>query len=164
LEDELTTYYAQLQTENLSPGEAAQLTASMMGLRSFIYAAKDIKDVLHNILFMMETEYETGEKVLERLRAIVNHRLDEVDRILEGEDLLDIPQNWHMENENFYNDIIGYVYGHLRGHRTKGVPVSTMTNVIKQTVSSLDNLCSAIIYWQLKRDTTVDTLEKEQTE
>lgn len=162
LEDELTTYYAQLQTENLSVQESSQLTASMMGLRSFIYAAKDIKDVLHNILFMMETEDETGEKVLERLRAVVNHRLDEIDRILEGEDLLDIPQNWHIENENFYNDIIGYVYGHIRDHHKKGVPISTMTNVIKQTVSSLDNLCSAIIYWKLKRDTTVDTLEREQ--
>lgn len=162
LEDELTTYYAQLQTENLLAQEASQLTASMMGLRSFIYAAKDIKDVMHNIRFMMETEDEIGNEVLERLRGIVNQRLAEVDRFLDGKNILDNPLNWHLENENFYNDIIGYVYSHLRDKHKKGVPVSTITNVINQTVSSLDNLGSAIIYWKLKRDTTVDTLEREQ--
>jgi len=42
LEDELTIYYAQLQEQNLNITEAEQLTASMMGLRSMVYGAKDI--------------------------------------------------------------------------------------------------------------------------
>ncbi|QED38642.1 Na/Pi cotransporter family protein [Antarcticibacterium arcticum] len=162
LEDELTTYYAQLQTENLLPQEATHLTASMMGLRSFIYAAKDLKDVLHNIMFMMEAGDPVGEEVLHRLRDMVNLRLAEIDGILQEKQAEAIPADWHLENEKFYNELIGYVYSNIKDNHKKEVPVSTMTNVIKQAVSSLDNLCSAIIYWKLQRDTTIDSLEREQ--
>lgn len=51
IKDEHTTYYARLHKENLTPQEAEQPTAIMMGLRSLIYGAKYIKDVTHNILF-----------------------------------------------------------------------------------------------------------------
>src|SRR5690606_28053494 len=56
LEDELTTFYLQLQEQNLTVKESEALTSNMITLRSLVYAAKDIKDVAHNIKFIMDSE------------------------------------------------------------------------------------------------------------
>jgi phosphate:Na+ symporter len=156
LEDELTTYYAQLHKENLTPQEAEQLTAIMMGLRSTIYGAKDIKDVAHNILFMLEAGDHLATRVLEKLRQVVDQRLEEIQKVLETGETGEQPQSWLQDNERVYNELINEVYDKIKAHSRKGVPVSTMTNVIKQGISSLDNLCSAVIYWKFRKVTTLD--------
>ncbi len=156
IEDELTTYYAQLHKENLTPQEAEPLTAIMMGLRSLIYGAKDIKDVTHNILFMKEAEDPLATRILDKLRKVIDVRLDEIQQVLDAETIEDQSQNWLQENEQVYNELIDDLYKHIKGHSSKGVPVSTITNVIKQGISSLDNLCSAIIYWKFRKVTTLD--------
>lgn len=156
LEDELTTYYAQLQEGNLTKPEAELLTSGMMGLRSMIYAAKDIKDVIHNILFMMESEDPLAQEVLERLRGIVSLRLRDLDELLELEDTKVIPVHWLDENEAFYNETITWLYKNIKSKNTKGIQVSTTTNVIRQSVSALNNLCNAIVYVKFKKETAVD--------
>ncbi|HSI68872.1 MAG TPA: Na/Pi symporter [Gillisia sp.] len=156
IEDELTTYYAQLHTENLTPQEAEQLTAIMMGLRSLIYGAKDIKDVTHNILFMKEADDPLATRILDKLREVIDVRLDEIQQVLDTETIQYQSPNWLQENEKVYNELIDDLYKHIKGHSRKGVPVSTITNVIKQGISSLDNLCSAIIYWKFRKVTTLD--------
>ena len=156
LEDELTGYYAQLQEENLSKPEAELITSGMMGLRSMIYAAKDIKDVIHNILFMIESDDLLAQDVLERLRRVVSKRILELDELIELETPKVIPVHWLDENEAFYNETITWLYKNIKNHDSKGVQVSTMTNVIRQTVSSLNNLCNSIIYVKFKKETAVD--------
>ncbi|MCM4161111.1 Na/Pi cotransporter family protein [Antarcticibacterium flavum] len=156
IEDELTTYYAELHKENLTPHEAGQLTAIMMGLRSLIYSAKDIKDVTHNILYMLEAEDPLATKILDNLREVVYHRLEEIQQVLELEEVGEHPPSWVQENEQVYNELISELYNNIKGHSRKGVPISTITNVIKQGISSLDNLCSAIIYWKFRKVTTLD--------
>ncbi len=156
LEDELTSYYSQLHRENLTPAEADQLTAIMMGLRSLIYGAKDIKDVTHNILFMRDSEDPLATNILDKLREVVNLRLSQLGRVLDEQKISDEPPGWLQENQQIYNELISDLYDHLKGHNRKGVPVSTMTNVIQQTISSLDNVCSAIIYWKFRKVTTLD--------
>lgn len=156
LEDELTAYYAQLQEENLSKPEAELLTSGMMGLRSMIYAAKETKDVIHNILFMIESEDPLAQEVLERLRRVVRLRIQELDDLLGLETPKVIPVHWLDENEAFYKETITWLYKNIKRHDTKGVQISTMTNVIRQTVSSLNNLCNSIIYVKFKKETAVD--------
>lgn len=156
LEDELTTYYAQLHRENLTPAEADQLTAIMMGLRSLIYGAKDIKDVTHNILFMRDSEDPLATRILDKLRELVILRLAQIQQVVDTDEITGEAPAWLQENQQVYNDLISYLYDHIKGHSSKGVPVSTMTNVIQQTISSLDNVCSAIIYWKFRKVTTID--------
>jgi len=156
IEDELTTYYAQLHKESLTQEEAEQLTAIMMGLRSLIYSAKDIKDVTHNILFMMEADDPLATRILDKLRKVVNLRLGEIQQVLESEEAMAEAPLWLQDNELVYNELITELYSQIKGHSSKGVPVSTITNVIKQGISSLDNICSAIIYWKFRKITTLD--------
>ncbi|MBK5193871.1 MAG: Na/Pi cotransporter family protein [Flavobacteriaceae bacterium] len=156
LEDELTSYYAQLQEQNLNITEAEQLTASMMGLRSIVYGAKDMKDVMHNIQFMMENEDPLGIEILKRLQEFVRLRLGEINSYLEEENQPEVIPDWLQQNEIFYNETINYLYKNIKSRNKEGVPISTITNVVKQTVSSMDNLCSSIIYWKLKKGTILN--------
>src|SRR5680860_948921 len=162
LEDELTSYYAQLQEQNLDITEAEQLTASMMGLRSIVYGAKDMKDVMHNIQFMMENEDPLGIEILKRLQEFVRHRLEEINLYLEEENQPEIIPDWLQQNEMFYNETIVYLYKNIKTRNKEGVPISTITNVVKQTVSSMDNVGSSIIYWKFKKGTTLDGHEKSK--
>lgn len=156
IEDELTTYYAHLHKESLTQEEAEQLTAIMMGLRSLIYGAKDIKDVTHNILYMMEADDPLATRILDKLRKTVNLRLGEIQKVLESEEATPQAPLWLQENEQVYDELITELYSQIKGHSNIGVPVSTITNVIKQGISSLDNICSAIIYWKFRKITTLD--------
>ncbi|MDR9455904.1 MAG: Na/Pi symporter [Salegentibacter sp.] len=167
LEDELTLYYAQLQEKNLSIEEARQLTASMMGLRSMIYGAKDIKDVMHNIRFILDSDDKLGTEILKMLSNHMSIRLKEIRDFIIAEEVepelqASLPTEWLKENEDFYNATINYLYEHLTHRGKNAVPVSTLTNVIKQSHSALDNLCSSIIYWKLEKGTTLDNSETEK--
>ncbi|MBZ9729977.1 Na/Pi symporter [Salegentibacter sp. JZCK2] len=171
LEDELTVYYAQLQEKNLSIEEARQLTASMMGLRSMIYGAKDVKDVMHNISFILDSDDKLGTEILKRSGNHINIRLEEIHKFINDEAVdpelkTGLATMWLKENEDFYNKTISYLYEHLSHRRKNAVPVSTLTNVIQQTHSSIDNLYSSIIYWKLEKGTTLDNSEtvKQKTE
>jgi len=164
LEDELTVYYAELQEKNLSIEEARQLTASMMGLRSMIYGAKDIKDVMHNISFILDSDDKLGAEILKRSSNHINISLQEIHKFINEEEVdtgfhTNLPTMWLKENEDFYNKTISYLYEHLSHRKKNAVPVSTLTNVIQQTHSSIDNLCSSIIYWKLEKGTTLDNSE-----
>jgi len=159
LEDELTSYYALLQEQNLNITEVEQLTASMMGLRSIVYGAKDIKDVMHNIQFMMENEDPLGIEILKRLQEFVRLRLEEINSYLEEENQPEIIPDWLQQNEMFYSETIIYLYKNIKSRNKEGVPISTITNVVKQTVSSMDNVCSSIIYWKFKKGTILDGAE-----
>jgi phosphate:Na+ symporter len=163
LEDELTSYYAQLQEQNLNITEAEQLTASMMGLRSIVYGAKDMKDVMHNIQFMMENEDPLGIEILKRLQEFVRLRLEEINSYVEGENHPEIIPDWLQQNEMFYNETIIYLYKNIKSRKKEEVPISTITNVVKETASSMDNVCSSIIYWKFKKETTLDGHEPRRT-
>jgi phosphate:Na+ symporter len=144
IEDELTSFYALLQEQNLTTKEAEELTSSMLSLRSLVYAAKDIKDVIHNIKYMTESEDPLALEVLNRLQSFVKSHTGELYKIVyeEGENTKGL-KVMIDKNEVFYEEMIGYLYENIKNHSKKGVPISTMTNVIKQTVSAMSNLCVA---------------------
>ncbi|WP_439489441.1 Na/Pi cotransporter family protein [Algoriphagus sp.] len=145
IEDELTGFYALLQEQNLDKDEAEELTESMLSLRSMVYGAKDIKDVAHNISYMSEGEDPLAQEVLKRLQIFVKLQTEEVyhRNLSTEENKFDLTEGI-AKNEEFYEEMIAFLYENIKHHTKKGVPISTMTNVIKQTVSAMNNLCSAI--------------------
>ena len=156
LEDELTSYYARLTGESLTQEEATRLNSVMMGLRSLVYAAKDIKDIAHNLPVMIEAEDPVVVTIISRLREEIGLRLSQIQIVLDSEERDPQPPDWLKNNEKLYNELISYLYEQIRKQNTWVIPVSTTTNVIKQAISSLDNLCSALIYWKFGRVNTLD--------
>ncbi len=153
LEDELTTFYLQLQEKNLSVQESEQLTSNMIALRSLVYGAKDIKDVAHNIKFIIDSEDPLALDILEKLRAFVKNKIDEIHRYIDI-DATNAPTLNQMResNESFYNEMITFLYQNVKELSKKGVQVSTITNVISQTVSSMNHICQAFMRDQITVD------------
>jgi len=146
LEDELTTFYLQLQEQNLSEKESEQLTSNMIALRSLVYGAKDIKDVAHNIKFIIDSEDPLALEVLDKLRAFVKNKIDEIHLYIDVDATHAPTLNQMLEsNESFYNEMITFLYQNVKGLSKKGVQVSTITNVIRQTVSSMNHICQAFM-------------------
>jgi hypothetical protein len=50
---------------------------------------------------------------------------------------------WHQELDIFYHETIDYLYDQLFENETPVISVSTMTNVIKKTVSCLEEMANA---------------------
>jgi phosphate:Na+ symporter len=63
--------------------------------------------------------------------------------------------NWIGENAKQYKKWIGSLYERIKTSPSE-FPVSTLTNVIKQIISSLDNLGSSVIHWKLRKKDVID--------
>ncbi|MEX0998063.1 MAG: Na/Pi symporter [Flavobacteriaceae bacterium] len=150
LEDELTTFYLQLQEKNLSVQESEQLTSNMIALRSLVYGAKDIKDVAHNIKFIIESEDVLAMEILNKLREFVKLKIEEVHLHVDI-DMKHAPSLNQMidTNEEFYNEMVTFLYQNAKGLSKKGVTISTITNVIRQTVSAMNHICQAFMRNQI---------------
>lgn len=157
LEDELTTFYLQLQEQNLTVKESEALTSNMITLRSLVYAAKDIKDVAHNIKFIMDSEDVKAQEILDKLREFVMHKIEEVHLYVDIDSTNTLSLNQMINtNEEFYNEMITFLYNNAKGLAKKGITISTITNVIRQTVSAMNHICQAVILNQV----TVETSSK----
>lgn len=157
LEDELTTFYLQLQEQNLTVKESEALTSNMITLRSLVYAAKDIKDVAHNIKFIMDSEDVKAQEILDKLREFVMHKIEEVHLYVDIDSTNTLSLNQMINtNEEFYNEMITFLYNNAKGLAKKGITISTITNVIRQSVSAMNHICQAVILNQV----TVETSSK----
>jgi phosphate:Na+ symporter len=152
LEDEIIKYQISLQEQNLSEADATMLTSLMLSLRTMVYAAKDFKDVMHNIRDMEDEEDLMVVQVHAKLREYIMDFLERMQRYIALEDLPEEAPDWIGENAKQYKAWMADLYEELKTQPIE-YPVSTLNNVIRQVVSGLDNLCSAVIHWKhLKTD------------
>ncbi len=152
LEDELTKYHLLVQEENLSTLEAQKLTSLMLALRTMVYGAKDLKDVMHNIQDMEDEEDMLVREYYDELKSFSFDFLNKIREYILQEDFSEEVPDWIGENGKSYKKFISELYQKIKA-KPMEFPVSTLTNVIKQVVSGLDNLGSAVIHWKhLKKD------------
>jgi phosphate:Na+ symporter len=155
LEDELTKYHLILQEENLSMVEAQKLTSLMLALRTMVYGAKDLKDVMHNISDMEDEEDRLVREYYDELKSFTFDFLEKIrGYILQEKFPKDVP-DWIGENGKEYKKLISGLYQKIKV-KPMEFPVSTLTNVIKQVVSGLDNLGSAVIHWKHQKKDVID--------
>jgi phosphate:Na+ symporter len=148
LEDELTDYGIGLQKQNLSSEEAAQLNQLMHALREMIYGAKDFKDIVHNIQQMEASReslvFDVHQQIKEKMNVFVARLHVQLSQRDEKElaDLL-------IELERDYAWMIQGLYERLR-HAKTDIPVSTLSNVIKQSFSGIKHLAYALEHKKLE--------------
>jgi len=65
--------------------------------------------------------------------------------------------NWITENSKQYKVWISDLYGELKSSELE-FPVSTLNNVIKQVISSMDNLGSSVIHWKHQKKEVIDVM------
>lgn len=155
LEDEVIRYQIALQEENLSEADATKLTALMLALRTMVYSAKDIKDVMHNIRDLEDEEDRAVIQVHHELRGYTMIFLDRLQAYVKLEEVPEVAPDWIGENAKQYKVWMADLYQELKIASIE-YPISSLNNVIKQVISGLDNLGSAAIHWKLLKKDVID--------
>lgn len=144
IEDEITIYYTRLQEQNLDAQHSEELASGMMKLRATVYAAKYVKDVMHNIKSMMESEEALSVEILKRLQGFVGKSLNELNEFITADnETKELPAHWEERNDTFFRETLARLYQSIKREGKNGVPISTMTNVANHTVTAMDNLYHA---------------------
>ena len=142
-EDEATKFYKKLQSKNLTEQESDILAAQMVRLRSLVYAAKNMKDIIANIKELFENEDHLSKKILKKIRHISEEKLLVYSYHIDHEIKEDKNIEWHAELDVFYHHSIDYIYDRFSEVENGSVSVSTLTNVVKKTVSCLEEMANA---------------------
>ncbi|WP_113922928.1 Na/Pi cotransporter family protein [Cognataquiflexum aquatile] len=157
LEDEITKYHILLQEEFLSEREAQKLTSLMLSLRTMVFAAKDIKDVMHNIRDMEDEEDRVVVSLHGKIKSYIMEYLEKLNSYKKLEKTPESEPNWITENSKQYKTWISDLYAELKSSDLE-FPVSTLNNVIKQVISCLDNLGSSVIHWKHQKKEVIDVM------
>lgn len=157
LEDEITKYHILLQEEFLSEREAQKLTSLMLSLRTMVFAAKDIKDVMHNIRDMEDEEDRVVVSLHGKIKSYIMEYLEKLNSYKKLEKIPESEPNWITENSKQYKTWISDLYADLKSNDLE-FPVSTLNNVIKQVISCLDNLGSSVIHWKHQKKEVIDVM------
>jgi phosphate:Na+ symporter len=145
IEDEIIDYYIQIQKFNLSETESDLTANYLIKLRSMVIAAKNIKDVIPNIKEMSQSEDGLANEVFQRLQDFALQSLNNLNQIAkQGLEQSEISKT-QSEYEKFYNSTIDFLYKSIREKAPIKVSVSSITNAIKKTVSSLEELTNSAI-------------------
>lgn len=155
LEDEITKYHILLQEEFLSEKEAQKLTSLMLALRTMVFAAKDIKDVMHNIRDMEDEEDRLVVALHGKIKAYVIAFIEKMEAYKKLDTIPENEPNWVNENSKQYKIWISELYEDLKSKNLE-FPISTLNNVIKQVISGLDNLGSSVIHWKHQKKEVID--------
>ena len=134
----------------------------MLALRTMVYAAKDIKDVMHNIKEMQGSDDVQVKELLGFLKGFAVGQLDKMKAYIEDNVILERPE-WIGVHDVVYLQAMEELYQKVK-MRPREIPVSTLSNVIKQVVSCLDNLGNSVIHWKHMEKVVIDEGEKMDVE
>lgn len=160
LEDEITNFYKQIQENNLTESEAGLVAMYMFKLRSMINAAKNIKDVIQNIKEIDDSEDELAQEILLRLQKFSLQKTELLDQYVNMKDDGKTIGGWLSEYEGFYNKTLEYLYSNLNTKINRDVQVSSITNAIRKTVSSIEELTLAVSSNKLEMETMTEVVNE----
>ncbi|MCS5489786.1 Na/Pi cotransporter family protein [Algoriphagus limi] len=158
IEDEITAYHLKLQKSSIKEDEAKKLISLMLSVRLMIFAAKDFKDIAHNIKEILLSSRNLPKDFLEKLQQMAQERIHQIDRMVENQvEKIEIPQ-WMSRNEEEADRMIEELFEQAKNHKTD-IPFSTLSNVAKEFSRGLYNLGAAVIHWRHPINVVFDPTE-----
>lgn len=142
IEDEISEFYYRLQEYNLTEPESKLLSLYMHKLRELIYAAKEIKDVHLNILSIHSSEDKVALEILSDLQQLVVEKIEELRGYIDSDIAQKPITEQQLDLSNFYKKTINKLY--KTSYTGQNVPISTLTNVIRKTIQSMENLSRSV--------------------
>ncbi|WP_297336988.1 Na/Pi symporter [Algoriphagus sp.] len=147
IEDEMIAYHIKLHSSTLSEPVAKQLTAIMLSLRLMIFAAKDFKDINHNLIELQNATRNLPKNFLKKVQQKTQDTLQKIEDITNPPRvILKIP-DWLEALESESDTLIEEFYQEAKKHKTD-IPFSTLTNVTKEFSRGLYHLGAAILHKQ----------------
>jgi phosphate:Na+ symporter len=158
LEEELTRFHIQVIQKKMSANDTKRITSLMLSLRTMIYSAKYIKDVLHNIEEIIDCDQELPKEILKQTQVLVAENLGRIHSYIinfeSNPSNLAVP-NWIEENNKKFKEIIAYFYEHLKTE-VCDVNTANITAVVRHVTFSLNSVSNGVIHWKLQRDDVID--------
>lgn len=108
-------------------------------------AAKNLKDVTHNIREMSQSNDTLAIEVLKRLQDFTLQSLEKLNQLIKQGKLQEENADLQNEYEKFYNLTIDFLYKNIPDKALRRVSVSSITNVIKKTIASLEELTASVV-------------------
>jgi phosphate:Na+ symporter len=142
-EDEIASFYKRLQSKDLTYAESNLLAAHMIRLRSLVYAAKNMKDIVLNVQNLEESEEIIIKKLLERLRNFSVEKIEEYSAFILSENDENKTEEWHNDLDVFYHETIDFLYDNISEKQMTEISVSTLSNIIKKTTGCLEEMSNA---------------------
>jgi len=144
LEDEITEYSLALQGRTLTDIEANHLDRLMQSLRSLTYAAKEVRDIQHNIKQIRQSNDKVATTLfadlVQEMSVLIKDLRDAV-----GSNQLSA-MSFYARKERFaqlYPLHIQSFYQNLKDNPLKDLSVSSLTNVVRKMNSSMQYLAEA---------------------
>jgi phosphate:Na+ symporter len=147
IEDELTAYHIQVQSNNLEEKASRQLGSYMLSIRLLIFSAKNFKDILHNIKAIENTDDSFAEKILDTLKTQSKTILDQLENTLKDANAEEVAHLQFREISNWEGEFFENLYAKFDSKKSQ-IPISTLTNVGEQVFRGLKNLGAAIFHLQ----------------
>lgn len=144
MEDEITIFYKHIQEQRLTEAEAAMLSNHMAKLRLMISAAKHVKDVFQNIKDIDDSDDILAKEVLKQIQQFGHQRIQELEKFLQQNGVGKSLQDQHKDYEQFYIRTIEFLYNNLDTKREREIPVSSITNAIRKSILSLEDLSLSV--------------------
>jgi phosphate:Na+ symporter len=159
MEDEITEFYTQIQEHKLSEAEADLTAFYMIKLRAMIYSSKNIKDIIHNIKEIADSEDDKAIEVLKKINHFSIQKIDELKKFVAQDDEFISIQLWQEECEQFYNSILEHIYKNINQQEKRDVSISSLINVVRKTVSALEDLAVSVSNKKLENETMTEVGE-----
>ncbi len=142
-EDELSEFYSKVTSTELTEADAVKLNIQMEKLRSMIYAAKTIKDITFNIEDLDKSMDKSVRNLLKSIQKFSSIMLKEYSDYLDSAEPESLKEQWKEDIEKFYRENIQYIFKEIGTKNGTEVPISTLTNVVKKTTTTLEELYNA---------------------
>lgn len=144
IEDEISAFFSRLSSLVLTEKEAFQITVYMDQLRSMVYAAKTIKDIHFNIQDLEASSDKETQELLYNIQKFTALKLSEYNNYLQSQEAHNLKIVWKHAIDKFYRENIEYIFKEISTKNKHGLPISTLTNVVKKATTTLDELSNAL--------------------
>jgi hypothetical protein len=95
-------YAAEVQKHDLSIAEAGELNDILHSVRYAVSAAKSVKDILHDLDVIDESEEVPASQMREKFNQVAKSYLKQVDHVLSHPDAFDLAETIYTGREAFY--------------------------------------------------------------
>lgn len=154
IEDELTDFSLRIQERSLSEHEVEQLDRLMQSIRSLIYAAKEIRDITHNVKDIKQSQDKSAKEILEQLLETMKHLFLDIREALKDGHIEGIAFYAYKEKYlRAYPDSIADLYRKVKDQPLRDISISSMTNVIRKVFSSMQYLSEAVDQLSMAKET-----------
>ncbi|MCH8547197.1 MAG: hypothetical protein LAT54_10735, partial [Cryomorphaceae bacterium] len=145
IEDELTDYSLRIQERSLNEQEVEHLDRLMQSIRSLIFAAKEVRDITHNVKDIKQSQDKSAKEILDHLLESMSHLFRDIREALHDGHLEGIA--FYAYKEKYlreYPDRITDLYRKVKEKPLRDVSISSMTNLIRKIYSSMQYLSEAV--------------------